>query len=140
MSKRFGEAILSQRYTQLDLILQSQGPFRPTTARWVTEACYQKEHEIFDHGDARALKEHPLGLVRLHDKENVLEGGRLYKEIRLFATYRIHEHFGIDIDAYFDLPPHIARFLLDVSRSITQQESKQTDHLAEQFKDVDKNK
>lgn len=84
---------------------------RSTTAEQVLQLTYQSEYGIFNHNQTNVP---PLAPVKLHPKEDVVEGGSLYTHIRKFFHYRIHKHFGLGLMEFFELPPHVVELIYDI--------------------------
>lgn len=112
--QRFGLTNIEQE-SQVDAMLAELPAVRPTTAELLTLAAYQTDYGIYDHERLKGVK--PLALVRMHDKENIVEGGLLYSHIRRYHVSRIYKHFGLNLTDFLALPLHVVDLLYDIAQS-----------------------
>lgn len=94
------------------------GAIRPVTAELVTRKAYQKDYGICDHAD-----DDPIDLMRLHDKENIIEGGPRRTWQRKYFNYRLGDITRLNILEFFQLPYNDALFYVEMAESASVQES-----------------
>lgn len=58
---------------------------------------------------------HPLDIVRLYDKEDVIEGGAVRSLMRKYKSYNIKDQWGISYTEFKELPYDEAMYMLEVS-------------------------
>jgi hypothetical protein len=103
--------------SKLEDLYMTQGPMRPVVTQMVTRKAYQQDRGICTH-----QTNDPLDLVRLHPKENIIEGGPRRTWQRKFINYRIHLVNGLSINEFFELPFDDARFMVTIAESKSVQE------------------
>lgn len=103
--------------SRLEELYMSQGPMRPVVTQLVTRKAYQQDRGICTH-----QTNDPLDLVRLHPKENIIEGGPRRTWQRKYANYRIKEVWGVNVLEFFELTFDEARFYVEYAQSKTVQE------------------
>lgn len=104
--------------SQLEELYMSQGPMRPVITQMVTRKAYHQDRGICTH-----QTEDPLDLVRLHPKENIIEGGPRRTWQRKYANYRIKDVWGLSVLEFFELTFDEARFYVEYAESKSVQES-----------------
>jgi hypothetical protein len=106
-----------------DLYL-TMGPMRSVVTQMVTRKAYQQERGICTHqtGD-------PLDLVRLHPKEDIIEGGPRRTWIRKFVNFRIASLTGLSLNEFLELPFDDARFLVELAESASTRDSQAANQL-----------
>uniref|UniRef100_A0AB39CCY7 Uncharacterized protein n=1 Tax=Pseudomonas phage RVTF4 TaxID=3236931 RepID=A0AB39CCY7_9VIRU len=60
---------------------------------------------------------HPLDVVRLYDKEDVVEGGAVRSLMRKFDRYNVKERWSISWNEFKELPFDEAMYMLEVGES-----------------------
>lgn len=90
---------------------------RPVVTQMVTRKAYQRDRGICTH-----QTNDPLDLVKLHPKENIIEGGPRRTWIRKFINYRVSQFTGLSLIEFFELPYDDAAFLVELSESSSIQE------------------
>lgn len=103
------------------------------TAERLTRTAYQNQYKIFPHHDPRKVKERPLALVAMHDKENAVEGSLRYSYIRRFYQLKIGEVFHLSYHDFFDLPVDEAEFLCEIAKQHAQTYQKTAGEVERKF-------
>lgn len=103
--------------SRLEELYMTQGPMRPVVTQMVTRKAYQQDRGICTH-----QTNDPLDLVRLHPKENIIEGGPRRTWQRKFVNFRLHMVNGLSINEFFELPFDDARFMVLLAESKSVQE------------------
>lgn len=101
----------------LEELYMTQGPMRPVVTEMVTRKAYQQDRGICTH-----QTNDPLDLVRLHPKEDIVEGGPRRTWQRKYANYRIKDVWGISVLDFFELTFDEARFYVEYAQSASVQE------------------
>ena len=57
----------------------------------------------------------PLASVSMHEKEDVLTGGRLETRIWRYSKYEIEKRFGLSLLEYLSMPSHLVETLLEIA-------------------------
>lgn len=110
--------------SKLEELYLTMGPMRPVVTQMVTRKAYQRDRGICSHeGDD------PLDLVRLHPKENIIEGGPRRTWMRKFVNFRITQFSGLSMLEFFDMPYDDASFLVELAESASIQEGVTADRL-----------
>lgn len=94
------------------------GAVRPVTAQLMTRRAYQQDFGICDHDG-----EDPIDLMRLHPKEDIIEGGPRRTWQRKYFNYRLGDITRLNILEFFQLPYSDALFYIEMAESQTVQES-----------------
>lgn len=107
---------------QLDKLYAETGAIRPTTAELMLREAYLTDYEI---RPANA-PHHPLDVVRLYDKEDVVEGGAVRSLMRKYHRYDIKGQWNLSWNEFKELPFDEAMFMLelgehDLMRKINEQ-------------------
>lgn len=110
--------------SELERVYAETGPMRSVIAQMVTRKAYHRDRGICTH-----QTDDPLDLVRLHPKEDIIEGGPRRTWIRKFINYRIHAVSGLSMIEFFELPFDDASFLTELCESKGVQESIQAGQL-----------
>jgi len=110
--------------SELERIYMETGPMRSVVTQMVTRKAYHRDRGICTH-----QTDDPLDLVRLHPKEDIIEGGPRRTWIRKFINYRIGIVTGLGILEYFELPFDDARFMAELCESKSVQEGIQANQL-----------
>lgn len=104
--------------SRLEELYLTMGPMRPVVTQMVTRKAYQQDRGICTH-----QTNDPLDLVRMHPKENIVEGGPRRTWIRKFVNYRLSNITGLSLNEFFEMPYDDAAFLVELSESKSVQES-----------------
>ncbi|ABY63293.1 hypothetical protein ST201phi2-1p135 [Pseudomonas phage 201phi2-1] len=110
--------------SELERVYMETGPMRSVVTQMVTRKAYHRDRGISTH-----QTDDPLDLVRLHPKEDIIEGGPRRTWIRKFINYRIGIVTGLGILEYFELPFDDARFMAELCESKSVQEGIQANQL-----------
>lgn len=110
--------------SNLEELYLTQGPMRPVVTQMVTRKAYQRDRGICTHEN-----DDPLDLVRLHPKENIIEGGPRRTWMRKFVNFRISQITGMSLLEFFEMPYDDAAFLVELSESASLQEGVNADRL-----------
>ncbi|BEG72717.1 hypothetical protein [Pseudomonas phage PA1C] len=97
-----------------DELVRTLDAVRPAIAEMLTRKAYHKDYGIFDHDSPEA---DPLDLVRMHPKENVVEGGPERTWIRKFVNYKINDIYGLSLLEFFELPFNDCLFMIELAES-----------------------
>jgi hypothetical protein len=108
----------------LEELYLSTGAMRPVVTQMVTRKAYHQDRGICTH-----QTNDPLDLVRMHPKENIIEGGPRRTWIRKFINYRIAQFTGMSLNEFFELPYDDAVFIVELSESSSIQEGIQATQL-----------
>lgn len=111
--QRFGLTTLESE-NQLDVLLRELDAVRPTTAEFLTRLAYQTDYGIYNHDLLRNKR--PLAMVRMHEKEDVVEGGYLFSRIRRYHINRIYKHFGLNLIEFMELPQYVIELLFEITQ------------------------
>lgn len=114
--------------SELERIYSEIGPMRSVVTQMVTRKAYHRDRGICTH-----QIDDPLDLVKLHPKEDIVEGGPRRTWIRKFVNYRIGIVANISIIEFFELSFDDARFLTELCESQSIQESIQAGQLLRGF-------
>lgn len=104
--------------SELDKLYLHQGAMLPVVTEMVTRKAYHMDTGICDYST-----DDPLDLVRLHPKENIIEGGPRRTWQRKFVNYRIGSFTNLNITEFFDLPFDDACFYVELAESKSIQEA-----------------
>lgn len=110
--------------SELERVYADTGPMRSIVTQLVTRKAYHRDRGISTH-----QTDDPLDLVRLHPKEDIIEGGPRRTWIRKFVNYRIGDVGKVSLLEFFELPFDDARFLVELCESKSVQESIQAGQL-----------
>lgn len=94
----------------LEQLQEEAGAIRPSTAEILLREAYLDDYEIRPVGH----KPHPLDIVRLFPKEDVIEGGSVRSLMRKFDRYNIKERWNISWPEFKELPFDEAMYMLEV--------------------------
>lgn len=109
---------IDQTTPNFDTLVYELGAVRPVTAELVTRKAYHKDYGICEHdGDD------PIDLMRLHDKENIIEGGPRRTWQRKYFNYRLGDITRLNILEFFQLPYSDALFYVEMAESHSVQEN-----------------
>lgn len=108
----------------LERVYTDTGPMRSVVTQMVTRKAYHQDRGICMH-----QTDDPLDLVRLHPKEDIIEGGPRRTWIRKFINYRIGIASGLNLLDFFELPFDDARFIVELCESKSVQEGIQAGQL-----------
>lgn len=103
--------------SHLEELYISQGAMRPVVTQMVTRKAYHRDRDICQHAT-----DDPLDLVRLHPKEDIIEGGPRRTWQRKFINYRINQLTGLNIIEFFELAYDDAAFMIEMAKSANTQE------------------
>lgn len=103
--------------SRLEDLYMTQGPMRPVVTEMVTRKAYQQDRGICTH-----QTNDPLDLVRMHPKENIVEGGPKRTWQRKYANFRIKDIWGVSVLDFFELAFDEARFYVEYAESASVQE------------------
>jgi len=109
---------IDQKTPHFDALVFELGAVRPVTAELVTRKAYQQDFGICDHAD-----DNPIDLMRLHDKENIIEGGPRRTWQRKYFNYRLGDITRLNILEFFELPYSDALYFVELAESQSVQES-----------------
>lgn len=93
------------------------GALRPISATLMTRRAYQQDFGICDHDG-----EDPIDLMRLHDKEDIIEGGPRRTWQRKYFNHRLGDITRLSITEFFELPYTDALFFVEMASSAAVQE------------------
>lgn len=110
--------------SELERVYSETGPMRSVVTQMVTRKAYHRDRGICTH-----QTEDPLDLVRLHPKEDIIEGGPRRTWIRKFINYRIGTVSGLNLLEFFEMAYDDARFLVELCESKSIQEGIQATQL-----------
>lgn len=110
--------------SELERIYADTGPMRSVVTQMVTRKAYHRDRGICTH-----QTDDPLDLVKLHPKEDIVEGGPRRTWIRKFVNFRIGVVSGVSMLEFFELPFDDARFLAELCESKGIQEGIQANQL-----------
>lgn len=113
----FGRGELQETH-HFDTLVFEMGAVRPVTAELMTRRAYHRDYGICDHAD-----EDPIDLMRLHPKEDIIEGGPRRTWQRKYFNYRLGEITRLNILEFFQLPYSDALFYMEMAESTSVQES-----------------
>lgn len=112
----------------LERLYAETGPMRSVVTQMVTRKAYHQDRGICTH-----QTNDPLDLVRLHPKENIIEGGPRRTWQRKFFNLRIGDISKLSILEFFELPFDDAKFYVEYAESKTVQESIHASQLMRSF-------
>lgn len=104
--------------SELEKVYIDTGPMRAVVAQMVTRKAYHRDRGICMHET-----NDPLDLVKLHPKEDIIEGGPMRTWIRKFVNYRVGEITRLSLVEFFELPFDTARFTVEMCESKSIQDS-----------------
>lgn len=104
--------------SKLEDLYLTMGPMRPVVTQMVTRKAYHQDRGICTH-----QTDDPLDLVRLHPKEDIIEGGPLRTWQRKYANYRIKDVWGVSVLEFFELAFDEARFYVEYAQATAVQET-----------------
>lgn len=104
--------------SELERLYVDVGPMRPVVTQMVTRKAYHRDRGICTH-----QTDDPLDLIRLHPKEDIVEGGPRRTWQRKFVNYRLAAITNLSINEFFELPFDDAMFYIELSESKSVQES-----------------
>lgn len=109
---------IEQTTPAYDALVFEMGAVRPVVAELMTRKAYHRDFGICDH-------EHddPIDLMRLHDKENIIEGGPRRTWQRKYFNYRLGDITRLSVLDFFQLPYSDALFFVEMAESQSVQES-----------------
>lgn len=110
--------------SELERIYMETGPMRSVVTQMVTRKAYHRDRGICTH-----QTDDPLDLVRMHPKEDIIEGGPRRTWIRKFINCRIGVVTGMGLLDFFELPFDDARFITELCESRSIQEGIQAGQL-----------
>lgn len=93
-------------------------------AELAMRVAYDTEYGIYDHNTAHRS---PMALVRMHPKEQLIEGGPLYKLVREYHSFKVYKEFGISLTEYLELPRFVTELLLGICKEETKAAIKAAD-------------
>lgn len=103
--------------SRLEDLYLTQGAMRSVVTQMATRKAYQQDRGICTH-----QTNDPLDLVRLHPKEDIIEGGPRRTWIRKFINYRVHQASGLSLIELFEMPYDDAAFIVELAESSSIQE------------------
>lgn len=104
-------------HSTLEDLYLTMGPMRPVVTQMVTRKAYHRDRDICMH-----QTDDPLDLVRLHPKEDIIEGGPRRTWIRKFINFKIYNVSGLSLIDFFELPFDDARFIVTLAESSSVQD------------------
>jgi hypothetical protein len=111
--------------------LRTEGPVvRPAIAERLLRTAYQTEYGIFDHPNHGNF---PLDCVKLHPKEDFIEGGAVRSNMRKFARLEVGDIFKVSWNEFKDLPFDEAQFMLEYAESAFNRKASDTGTLTRQL-------
>lgn len=99
--------------SQVDHLINTVDAIRPITAELLSRKAYHQDFGICDH-----VNNDPLDLVRMHPKENFIEGGPRRTWQRKYVNFRLANTTNLNITEFFQLPYPDACFLVELSQSV----------------------
>lgn len=84
----------------------------------MTRKAYHRDYGICMHED-----DDPIDLMRLHPKEDIIEGGPRRTWQRRYFNYRLGDITRLSITEFFELPYSDALFYVEMAESTSVQES-----------------
>lgn len=87
-------------------------------AELMTRKAYHRDYGICDHED-----DDPVDLMRLHDKEDIIEGGPRRSWQRKYFKYNLGDITRLDVLKFFELPYSDALFYLEMAETQSMQEN-----------------
>ncbi len=105
-------------HSELERHYVETGAMRPVVTQMVTRKAYQQDRGICTH-----QTNDPLDLIRLHPKEDIVEGGPRRTWQRKFVNYRLAAITNLSINEFFELPYDDAMFYIELGESKSVQES-----------------
>lgn len=107
-----------QDTSHFDELVYEMGAVRPVVAELMTRKAYHRDYGICMHeGDD------PIDLMRLHPKEDIIEGGPRRTWQRRYFNYRLGDITRLSITEFFELPYSDALFYVEMAESTSVQES-----------------
>lgn len=94
----------------LDKLYAETGAIRPTTAELMLREAYLIDYEIRPPN----APYHPLDVVRLYDKEDVVEGGAVRSLMRKYHRYDIKGQWNLSWNEFKELPFDEAMFMIEM--------------------------
>lgn len=101
------------KHTQLDVMLRDLPAMIAGNAELAMRVAYDTEYGIHNHATEHRS---PMALVKMHPKEQLIEGGPYYRLVREYHGAKIHKEFGISLTDYLELPRHIMELLLGICK------------------------
>lgn len=98
---------------EIERLFAEMDAVRPATAEMLLREAYLVDFDI----RPVTHQAHPLDLVRLYPKEDVVEGGAVRSMMRKYLRYGIKEQWGISYNEFMELPYDEAAFMLEVSET-----------------------
>lgn len=98
---------------KLDNLYANLDAVSPIHAEMLLRDAYLDDYGIRPGNSPR----HPLDIVRLYDKEDVVEGGAVRTLMRKYLRYGIKEQWGISYTEFKDLPFDEAMFMLEIGET-----------------------
>lgn len=114
--------------SELERVYVDTGPMRSVVTQMVTRKAYHRDRGICMH-----QTDDPLDLVKLHPKEDIIEGGPRRTWIRKFVNYRIGIVTGMNLLDFFELAYDDANFIVELCESKSIQEGIQASNLLRGF-------
>lgn len=97
----------------LEQLTEEIGAIRPALAEIMLREAYLEDYQIRPVHHPK----HPLDVVRLYDKEDVVEGGAVRSLMRKFDRYNVKERWSISWNEFKELPFDEAMYMLEVGES-----------------------
>lgn len=123
---------IDQTTPNFDNLVYEMGAVRPVLAELVTRKAYHQDYGICDH-----LGDNPIDLMRLHDKEDIIEGGPRRTWQRKYFNYRLGDITRLNILEFFQLPYSDALFYIEMAESTSVQEGVTARTLRKEFNNLD---
>lgn len=105
-------------HSQLEDLYSTTGSMRSVVTEMVTRKAYHQDRGICTH-----QHNDPLDLVRMHPKEDIIEGGPRRTWMRKYVNLRLGEITKCSLIEFFELPFDDAMFLVELAESKNIQES-----------------
>jgi len=97
----------------LETLTEEVGAIRPVTAELLLREAYLDDYQIRPPSHPR----HPLDVVRLYDKEDVVEGGAVRSLMRKYDRYNVKERWNLSWNEFKELPYDEAMYMLEVGET-----------------------
>lgn len=107
-----------QSTENFDRLVYELGAVRPVMAELMTRKAYHRDYGICDHVD-----DDPIDLMRLHPKEDIVEGGPRRTWQRKYFNFRLGDITRLSITEFFQLPYSDAVFFVEMAESESVQEN-----------------
>ena len=114
--------------SEFDELVSTAGAMLPTTTEMVTRRAYYNDFGVIP----RDQSDDPLDLVRMHPKEDIVEGGVQRTWLRAYLRCQLYQ-LGIMMHEFFDLPYHDALFLTELGESKSVQDSVMASNLSREM-------